>query len=246
MQLAKLTAAASAVAAIFFCAAPAQAGIITYDSYNVVDNVNVTIGYPGISSGPYGSGEIQFFNGGNLVATTYCIDVQHDLLGSGQWNVTDAVDTAGVSNIDNAGGGPGGTLLSWSTLGELGALEEYGETNLGSNANVSAAVQLAMWDVEYGSAITTTSASSAVQALASTLVFDATTGRLGSDTDVAWLHYCNSDNVCNQGQLELLGPGNSITNPPFITPEPSSLAILGGVLLGFAGFGAWRRRSRTA
>jgi hypothetical protein len=242
MQLLKLSAAAGVLAALCGAAMPAQAGMITYDSYSVIDNVNVTIGYPGISPGPYGSGEIQYSQGGNVVATTYCIDVTHDLYGSGEWNVTNAVDSNGVSNIDNAGGSGTGTLLSWSTLGELGALAEYGNTNLGSNPNLSAATQLAIWDVEYGSAITTTSASADVQKLAAALVWDATTGRLGSDTDVAWLHYCDA-NGCNQGQLELLGDGNFIDpNSPFDTPEPSSLAIFGGIILGLTGFGAVRRR----
>jgi hypothetical protein len=233
MSFTKYVAAVSAFTAILYCAAPAQAGLITYDSYAVANSVSVTIGYAGIPPGPYGAGEIQFYQSGNRVATTFCIDVTHDLFGSGQWNVTDAVDNNGVSNIDNAGGGAGGVLLSWSTLGEIGALAKYGELNLTSNPNLSAAVQLAIWDVEYGSTITTASASATVQALASTLVFEATTGLLGSDTDVAWLTYCDA-NGCNQGQLEILD-----------TPEPSSLAIIGGILIGLAGFGALRRRSRA-
>src|ERR1700761_8723474 len=116
-------AAAALLAGVFSTAGPASATLITYDSYSVVNSNNVTIGYSSISPGPYGSGQIDSYLGGNLVALSWCIDVTHDLTGSGQWNVINAVDNSGTSNIDNGGGN--GTLLSWSLLGELGALAAY-------------------------------------------------------------------------------------------------------------------------
>jgi hypothetical protein len=232
-----LWAAAFATAAIVG-AAPASATMITYDSYSVVNNVNVTINYTGIGAGPYGSGQIDTYLGNTLVAKSWCIDVSHDLLGSGVWNVIGVVNNAGMSNVDNGGGN--GTLLSWQTLGEMGALAAYGNLHINDNANISSAIQLAIWSVEYGSAITVTSASPSVQALANTLIFDATHGLLGYDTDVAWLMYCNSDHHCNQGQLVVLDNGD------FRVPEPSTLAIFAAGMLGAAGLGLRRKRKPSA
>jgi hypothetical protein len=228
---------AFALAALVGCgvlavAQPAHADMITYDSYSVVNNNNVTINYAAISPGPYGSGQIDSYQAGQLVAASWCIDVTHDLYGSGVWNVTQASEdtSTGLSNIDNGGGN--GTLLTWDTLGELGALANYGNQNLDSNPYVSSAVQLAMWDLEYGNAIATTSASAEVQALAANLLAEAQTGQLGSDTAVEWLTYCDA-NGCNQGQL-------------VVVPEPSSLTVLPAGLFAFAGFVAWRRRRKSS
>jgi len=229
--------AAAAVAAGIVGAAPAGATMITYDSYSVVNSVNVLINYPSISPGPYGSGQIDTYLGNTLVATSWCIDVTHDLLGSGTWNVVNAVNNAGMSNIDNGGGN--GTLLSWQTLGEMGALATYGNLHINDNPYISSAIQLAIWSVEYGNTITITSASPTVQALAATLVFDATNGLLGYNTNVAWLMYCNRDQVCNQGQLIVLGRGD------FNVPEPSTLAIFAAGMVGAAGFG-WRRKRKPS
>jgi len=243
MRLTVLQATAAILALALGATAPAKASMITYDSYSVVNNQNVLIGYAGISPGPYGSGQINMYEGGSLVATTWCIDVTHDLQGGGQWNVVNAVNNNGMSNIDNGGGN--GTLLSWQTLGEIGALAAYGNLNIGSDTNLSSAVQLAIWDVEYGVAISTTSSSSAVQALAAALIWDVTTGRLGYNTDVAWLMYCDQ-NGCNQGQLEVLDNGNLIDlGNPFDTPEPSALAIILAAMMGFAGFTVLRRKTGT-
>jgi hypothetical protein len=244
MQLRTLWAtAAVTIAAVIGTVAPASATLITYDSYTVVNNQNVTINYPGISPGPYGSGQINMYQGGNLVAATWCVDVTHDLFGSGQWNVVNAVNNGGMSNIDNGGGT--GQLLSWQTLGEMGALAAYGNMNIGSDPNLSSAIQLAIWDVEYGAAISTTSSNPTVQALAAALVWDAETGRLGYDTNVAWLMYC-VQGVCNQGQLEVLGFGNLIDlETPFDTPEPSTWAIMFAALAGSLWFGLARRRTET-
>jgi hypothetical protein len=238
------TSVAVAAIALIGAAAPASATTIFYDSYGVVNNQNVMIYYPGVSPGPYGSGQINMYEGGNLVATTWCVDVTHDLYGSGQWNVTNAVNNGGMSNVDNGGGT--GQLLSWQTLGEMGALAAYGNLNINSDPNLSSAIQLAIWDVEYGNAISTVSSNPAVQALVAALVWDATTGRLGFVTDVAWLTYC-VQGVCNQGQLEVLSDHGLIDlGNPFDTPEPSTLAIMFAALLGFGYFGMNRRGSKTS
>lgn len=237
-MLAKSFWAVAVAAVAVMGAVPAGATMITYDSYSVVNSVNVTINYPSISPGPYGSGQIDTYLGNTLVAQSWCIDVTHDLLGAGTWNVINAVDNAGMSNIDNGGGN--GTLLSWQTLGEMGALAAYGNLHINDNADISSAVQLAIWSVEYGNAITVTSASPSVQALAATLVFDATNGLLGYDTNIAWLMYCNRDQQCNQGQLMVLGNGD------FRVPEPSTLAIFAAGMAGAAGIGLRRKRKPSA
>ena len=62
-----------------------------------------------------------------------------------------------------------------------------------------------------------------MQALVAALVWDATTGRLGSVTDVAWLTYCLQGVGCNQGQLEVLRDGKQMKVTAAIKEQPVDL-----------------------
>jgi len=246
MLIGKTSALVMAALALLGVASPAGATTISYTNFEVVNDVNVHIGCAGIPdciSGYYGSGQFQFYNNGHLVAQTWCIDVSHDVLGpwsslpgpSNVFQVTLPVNNGGISNIRNDGGSGHGDFLSWSMLGEIGGLMKYGTDHIGDNYDVSSAVQLAIWDLEYGSAITTASDSPSVQAMAAWLLADAISpgGLVGKDWDVAWLQQCDEyGRHCNQGQLMLL------------VPEPPALLIFGSalmVLLGSFGFGRIRR-----
>ncbi len=233
-----------AALALLGISSAANATTITYTNFQVVNNVNVHIscaGVPDCHSGYYGSGMFNFYNNGQLVAQTWCIDVSHEI--AGQWSnnpgpsnvftVTLPVNNGGISNIRNDGGSGHGSFISWNMLGEIGGLMKYGMDNI-ANHDVSSAVQLAIWDLEYGNAISTSSDSPSVQNLAASLLLDATTpgGLVGMTWNVAWLQHCDTNGHCNQGQLMLL------------VPEPGTLALFGAALIALlAAFGLRRVRS---
>src|SRR6185437_4310314 len=159
--------------------APASATQITYTNFQVVHNVNVHItcsGYIAGCTGYYGSGEFQFYNSGKLVAQTWCIDVTHDVLGpwsgnpgaANTFDVTLAQKVVGqdLSNIWDGGAVGHGHQITWTMLGEIGGLMKYGTDHINDSYEMSSAVQLAIWDLEYGVAIGTSSDSPAVQTLA--------------------------------------------------------------------------------
>jgi hypothetical protein len=137
---------------------PAQAGL-TYASYTVLDNRNVTTVYDG-NSEYSGSGQITLnnVNGGTGGLGVWCVDVPDELASAGGFDGTSFY----TSNDP--------------IYGKIEALMEHGTPLLGSSSDASAALQVAIWDELYGSSITVSADSASVNALAATYISDVTNG----------------------------------------------------------------------
>jgi len=129
-----------------------QAGLLSaplnYDAVNVVNPATVTItGLVGVTA--Y-TGEIQLHvplpnNAGSAGwLDTWCIDIFDDLRDPGTFNTI-------LSQPFNDNGSGHTPQIPNTALQTIGALVDYGDAN--SNiGNISAAVQLAIWQTEYGAA----------------------------------------------------------------------------------------------
>ncbi len=200
----------------------------SYDGYSVVNEVNVHIGGSGPSNfqnGYFGSGQIVLDGISGLDIAAWCIDATHDLQSSDTYTIV----SPNPSLTNNGGNGGLGNSLSSIVLGEIGALVRWGDANLKVDPNYSAAVQLAIWTIEYPNG-TFVSDSNAVNNDVLWLVSGAETGKGAFTADPDILEVI--DPVDNQGLI--FAP----------TPLPSSWTLL---LAGFAAlaFFGYRRRERT-
>lgn len=211
----------------------ASAATFTYGSYSVVNEINVTIGEsnstgipPGYETGYFGSGQIVLHgtgpNAGQML-NVWCIDATHDL----QWSDTDTFIHPNPS-LSNNGGAPGGSQLSLIVLGEIGALVDWGDANINKNYYNSAAVQLAIWSIEYPGG-TFVSDSGNVNTLVKTLIADAENQTNGFSWSTNLFEVIDPKD--NQG---LIGA----------TPLPSTWTMM---LIGLAGLGllTYHRRRRV-
>ena len=193
---------------------------VTYASYDVLNNQNATIAFlTGSKAGTSetgGSGQVTL-NGitgndtGGASLNTWCVDVYDDLANGGSFSTV-----ANYASTD-------------PLFGKIDALISHATTELLSqDYNASAAIQVAIWQVEYGSAVSISSAQS-VNDLAATYVNDVTNGTWLADptTAVSVLH-----GEGNQDQAYL-------TN----VPEPASMAML---VTGLIGTGMIVRRRASA
>lgn len=135
-----LTATCLAIAAV----TQAQAGPVTYSSYSVLNNQNVTLNDPSLGVNESGgSGQITL-NGTNTpggMIATWCIDIAHILQGSGSFTT--------------------GTFLDGALGNKVNALITHVAPALSTAYDSSSALQIAIWKAEYGTALTVSAPSGA-------------------------------------------------------------------------------------
>jgi len=206
-----------------------------FNSYEDVYSGQLTFTVGNNSYGP--DGELP---AGSTVPV-WCVDIYHDI-GLGQnGGLTGNIDfKLGALSTNNDG-----SNLTQQQINAMSWLIVAGDAYLSTHAtvDVSGAIQLALWDLEYGTAYGGTgfaykNASSAnMVSLATSYINSAWANKNNSAYD-SYVYTLNNSDVQSFAFAEMP------TNPPQLVPEPGSLALLGGALLGFAGVWHLRRRRR--
>lgn len=152
---------------------------------------------------------------------TWCVDLFHTIHLGGSYTL----DTAPLST-NNSGGGPlDSSLLSATQIQQIQSLAAYGNANLPAASDkyqFAAIVQAAIWQVEYLTTVTGDSAFNTALAALMALV--------------------PSLPAAGGAQLQNLNDASLFTvQNLFLTSEPGTLALVGGILVGL---GLLRRRLR--
>jgi hypothetical protein len=204
MGLYKLTAFLAGFVACGGFTTAADAGTFTYGSYGFSgEYVHISDTGLGVNDEYGGAGLISLIGSSTIAA--YCVDIADWLLRSGTYNT--AVNPASDPNLAGIS-----SVTGHSKIADIGALM-YNGTN-------AAAVQLAIWETEYGAAVTIKPDDSGLQAVANAYFADLNTG---------W--------TLPKGlSLDELTPANGQTNQRLVylapVPEPASMAILGSAIIG--------------
>ncbi len=141
--------------------------------------------------------------------SVWCLDVFTYLLGSDTYQV-------GPLTIAGAGGSSLNPALTTQQIGEIGALIVHGNSLIHTLPDVSAAIQLAIWEVEYAGFKYTGLNSGAISLAA---------GYLNDVTTQTWVPDYN---------VSLLTDGPTNQSMGFVTPLPPTWTML---ITGFLGLG---------
>jgi hypothetical protein len=187
----------------------ASATTFTYSSYSVENEQNITILTPNSISG--GMGQIDLIGSGvnagqDILA--WCLDIYTYLNSAGTYQ---------MGSLTTAGSGHGNPSLTNAQIGEIGSLIAHGDAIINTAYDVSAAIQLAIWKVEYGNSFTYRGVDSGVTSLANTYLADVETGSWDTpDYNVSLLSEAGNQDLA------------------FVTPVPSTWTLM---LAGFASLG---------
>jgi hypothetical protein len=195
----------------------ANAGAYSYNGYSVDgSNVLVSDASLGIANEYGGSGLIML--NGSPPMTAFCVDISDYLNWSGSFNTgVDPTTDPNLAGISSITGG--------SKLADIAALIYNGRD--------PAAVQLAIWETEYGSGATFIPDDPGLQTEVNAYL---------TDVEILWTMPSNfalyeltaADGQPNQTLIYLADPPNDV-------PEPGTFALLGGAVL-VTGWLAKRRR----
>ena len=140
MRIFKLTAILAGLVVFGGHTTGASAGSFTYQSYGFSgENVHITDVSLDVNN-EYGGAGLITLNGSSTI-TAYCVDIADWLLGSGTYNT-------GVNPTSNPNLAGLSTFTGHSKIADIGALI--------ANGSNDAAVQVAIWETEYGAAVTIT------------------------------------------------------------------------------------------
>ena len=178
-----------------------------------------------------------------VTINAWCLDVYTTLLGNGAggagpftYNISQLTPLTLAIGFGTSDASPIGQLTA-TQIADIGGLIQYGNNNV-SQSNVSAATQLAIWEIEYGQYFQFTGVSTATQNQA-TLEISELGGTIGLDSNVALLIA-----VTGETNQTLAYDFNPPDPPNVATPLPATLPLF-ATGIGGLGLLGWRRKRKA-